>query len=85
MKKKNKIIKITIEESTENVYQVTRQNLHFAHSSYSKKKKKMAAKEWTDDKTFQFRNEKELIPMGKNILCKRRANETSVYVKLYSL
>ena len=50
-----------------------------------KKKKKMAAKEWTDDKTFQFRNEKELIPMGKNILCKRRANETSVYVKLYSL
>ena len=45
----------------------------------------MAAKEWTDDKTFQFRNEKELIPMGKNILCKRRANETSVYVKLYSL
>ena len=42
----------------------------------------MVAKEWTDDKTFQFRNEKELIPIGKKILCKRRANETTVYVKL---
>ena len=32
------IIFITITESTENVYYVTRQNLHFAHSSYNKNK-----------------------------------------------
>ena len=29
VKKKKKIIKITIAESTENVYYITRQNLHF--------------------------------------------------------
>ena len=32
------IIFITITESTENVYYVTRQNLHFAHSPYYKNK-----------------------------------------------
>ena len=37
-KKLYKGINITVVESTENVYHVTRQNLYFPHASYSKNK-----------------------------------------------
>ena len=50
-------INLAITESTKNVYHVTRQNLRFVHAPCNKKKLKMAAKEWTDDKTFRFRND----------------------------
>ena len=36
-KKLYEIINITIVETTENVYHVTRQNLHFAHAPFNKK------------------------------------------------
>ena len=35
-KKRYKIINITIAESTENVYHITRQNLHSVHAPYNK-------------------------------------------------
>ena len=49
---KKMIINIKIIESTENIYHVKRQDLHFAHTPYNKNKLKMAAREWNDDKTF---------------------------------
>ena len=39
-KKRYKIIKISIAESTENVHHVTRQNLHFARTPYNEIKTK---------------------------------------------
>ena len=56
---------MTIVESTESVYDVTSQNLHSVHTSYNKNKLKMAAKEWTDDKVFQFRNDLLWIGLGR--------------------
>ena len=38
--KKDNIINITVLESTENLYHVTRQNLHFAHAPYNENKNK---------------------------------------------
>ena len=52
-----KFLNITVTESLKNVYQVTRQNLHFAHVPYNTKKLKMEAKEWTDNKMFRFSND----------------------------
>ena len=49
-----KIMNITIAESTENVYHVTRQNLYFDHALYNKNKLKITAKEWTGDKKSFF-------------------------------
>ena len=65
-KKKNdtELKNMTIVESTESVYDVTSQNLHSVHASYNKNKLKMAAKEWTDDKVFQFRNNLLWIGLG---------------------
>ena len=63
-KKWYKIIIVTVVESTENVYHVKRQNLHFAHALHnkrSKKKKKKTVKE----RTFGFRNNHLWTGLGR--------------------
>ena len=54
-------------ERAENVYHVTGQNLHFAHTPYNKNKElKIVGNEWTDSKSFRFGSDLIWTWLGRN-------------------